>query len=351
MGDPRFEAITRRHTNHGTYDGRPLTAVDREALAGVTVDPGLRVDWIEDEHGRRALDDLVMRADALLFSRPDYRHELGQVIGSGAFGTPWLLATLGRFAVSHLLPSGLLSEVGSSSADQRSRARHHQRARGLTRGARCGSARCWSASTWKRRLRGVSLQPVSQLLRDRRDEGRPGAPSCPSPPGGRCSRSALGLRQAPRAHSPRRLAGGRAALKPAAKRHYDLQFRRPTCPTSCRHFPPARKSASRFPAASTRAPPCTGCAPRARSPSPTPPTSASPTRPDYDDIPQQGDGLRRGEGAADRMPRRSWSPRAWRPFSAAPSTSPPPAPPTSTPRRSAAPSPAPCSSSRCAKTT
>ena len=44
-----------------------------------------------------------------------------------------------------------------------------------------------------------------------------------------------------------------------------------------RAFPPARRSASRFPAASTRARPCTGCAARARFRTRTPPTSASPT--------------------------------------------------------------------------
>ena len=49
--------------------------------------------------------------------------------------------------------------------------------------------------------------------------------------------------------------------------------------TFCRAFPPARRSASRFPAASTPAPRFTGCARRARFRTPTPPTSDSPTNP------------------------------------------------------------------------
>ena len=68
--------------------------------------------------------------------------------------------------------------------------------------------------------------------------------------------------------------------------------------------------------------------------------------------PAQGAGLRRREGAADRVPRRSSSPKGI----AAHAVRRVPhlhrrRRPTSTPRRSAAPSPARCSSSRCAKTT
>ncbi len=50
-----------------------------------------------------------------------------------------------------------------------------------------------------------------------------------------------------------------------------------SCRTSCRIFPSARRSASRFPAVSTRAPRCTGCARRARFRTRTPRISASPT--------------------------------------------------------------------------
>lgn len=163
VGDPRFDAITRRHTNHGVYDDRPLSDADREALAGVHVDPGLRVDWIADDHHRRAVDDLVMRADALLFSRPEYRHELALVLGSGAFGTSWLLASIERFAVEYLasphriaaadrriVASAPLIAVISAQSDSRE--------------AQVRAGQVLERLYLEATLRGISLQPVSQLL-------------------------------------------------------------------------------------------------------------------------------------------------------------------------------------------
>ena len=60
-------------------------------------------------------------------------------------------------------------------------------------------------------------------------------------------------------------------------RHQSYDFAQ--CPRFFSLFPPARRSASRFPAASIRAPLCTGCARRARFRTRTPRTSASPTNP------------------------------------------------------------------------
>ena len=71
-----------------------------------------------------------------------------------------------------------------------------------------------------------------------------------------------------------------------------------------------------------------------------------PDEKDYDEIPRKALAVRRREGAADRLPRAARRRRASPRCSAAPFTSPPPASPTSTRRRSAAPSPARCSSSR-----
>ena len=114
--------------------------------------------------------------------------------------------------------------------------------------------------------------------------------------------------------------------------------------------PGGRRSASPSRAASTRAPRCTGCARRARSPTPTPRTSASRTN--------RTTPRSRGRRSPTARRRRAWSnagrsssPRASPRSSAARSTSPRAGRPTSTPRRSAARSPARCSSSRCARTT
>jgi hypothetical protein len=163
VGDPRFEAMLRRRTEHGVYDGTPVADVDLAAMGEVCLEPGLRLDWITDEGRRHEVDELVMRADALLLSQPDYRHELGDIIGTGAFGTPWLLATIGRFAVSYLIPTSSLAKadhkaiasspvIGVISAHRNTRESQ----------VRVGQVleRLYLEGT----LRGLSLQPVSQLL-------------------------------------------------------------------------------------------------------------------------------------------------------------------------------------------
>ena len=72
--------------------------------------------------------------------------------------------------------------------------------------------------------------------------------------------------------------------------------------TFFRVFPPARRSASRFPAASTRARRCTGCGRRARSRTRTRRTSASPTS-RTTTTSRAGAAVRRREGAPHRLPR------------------------------------------------
>jgi nitroreductase len=202
VGDPRFVAITRRHTNHGVYDGRPLTPADREALAGVTVDPGLRVDWIEDERGRRALDDLATRADALLFSRAEYRQELGQVIGSGAFGTPWLLATLGRLAVSSLLTARQLAATDHRAVES-SPLLGIISAHTDSREAQIRVGQVLERLYLEATLRGVSLQPMSQLLEADETRGDLAA-LLPEPTWHPVQPFRVGYAQEPRTHTPRR---------------------------------------------------------------------------------------------------------------------------------------------------
>jgi hypothetical protein len=161
--DPRFKVMTHRHTHHGSYDGTPVEAEHLAALSDACTEPGLRVHWITGDDSRAQVDALVMRADAVLLSNPEYRHELGELIGSGVFGTPWLLAALGRFAVSHLISASSFSQadhdalmsspvIGVICAHSNSRQSQ----------VRVGQVleRIYLAAT----IRGLSLQPVSQLL-------------------------------------------------------------------------------------------------------------------------------------------------------------------------------------------
>lgn len=163
VGDPRFEAMLRRHTNHGAYDGRPLAAADRDAMMGVTVDPGLRIDWMEAEPQRAALDALVMRADATLFANPAYRRELAALIGAGTFGTPWLLSMIGRFAVAHLASADRVA-AADRTALASSPALGVISAHANTREAQIRVGQVLERLYLEATVRGLSLQPISQPL-------------------------------------------------------------------------------------------------------------------------------------------------------------------------------------------
>jgi len=202
VGDPRFDAIVRRHTNHGVYDGRPLTPGDRDAMTGVTVDPGLRVDWLEDDQGRQAMDALVMGADALLYARPDYRNELGQLIGSGAFGTPWLLAALGRFAVSHLVSTRRMADADHK-AILSSPLFGVISAHANTREAQIRVGQVLERLYLEATVRGLSLQPVSQVLQT--DETRAELQALlPERSWHPLQPFRIGYAKEPRTHTPRR---------------------------------------------------------------------------------------------------------------------------------------------------
>ncbi|MDH4064016.1 MAG: hypothetical protein OEW19_06425 [Acidobacteriota bacterium] len=163
VGDPRFEAMRRRRTEHGVYDGTPVAAEDLTALSEVSLEPGQRLDWITDDAGRHAVDELVMRADALLLSRPDYRHELGELIGTGAFGAPWLIATVGRFAVSYLMPAASFAKADHKAITS-SPVLGVISAHTGTREAQVRAGQLLERLYLEGTVRGLSLQPVSQLL-------------------------------------------------------------------------------------------------------------------------------------------------------------------------------------------
>ena len=200
--DPRFKVLTHRHTHHGPYDGAPVEAEHLAALDDACTEPGLRVHWITSDDGRAQIDALVMRADAVLLSNPAYRHELGELIGSGVFGTQWLLAAVGRFAVSHLMPTSsyakadhkaLMSSpvIGVICAQSNS----HQAQ------VRVGQVleRIYLAAT----TLGLSLQPVSQLLQ-LQETAEAVARMLPHQACVPLQPFRLGHASPPRVHSPRR---------------------------------------------------------------------------------------------------------------------------------------------------
>jgi len=158
-----FAAIPERHTNHETYDARPLSSSDREALQQCVVEGDVVLWMTDDEAVRRAVDDLVTRADALQFADPAWREELGEWMGRGVFGTSWWMSKVGKLAVTYLnmgdsqaqtdrdlLGSAPVLAVLATDANDRAAQ------------VRAGQAleRLWLTAT----QRGLALHPMNQIL-------------------------------------------------------------------------------------------------------------------------------------------------------------------------------------------
>jgi hypothetical protein len=130
------------------------------------------------------------------------RLELGALIGTGVFGTPWLVATLGRLAVSYLMPVKSFAKADhrtltSSPAFGVICAQENSREAQV----RVGQAleRAYLAATDL----GLCLQPVSQLLQA--EETRAAlAAMLPAGGGVPLQPFRLGRATPPREHTPRR---------------------------------------------------------------------------------------------------------------------------------------------------
>lgn len=112
-GPELFEAIGSRHTNHKPYDPKPIPEDALNRLRACVVEPGISLHLADDIEVKRKADEMLNRADAILFADPAFRQELGFWIGEGAFGTPWLLAKLAQMAVSYLDVGKLVAKKDS----------------------------------------------------------------------------------------------------------------------------------------------------------------------------------------------------------------------------------------------
>jgi nitroreductase len=121
------------------------------------------VRFTEAPGRRRAVEALHATASQRLFARPEYREELGEIIGQGDLGTPWPLSRLGRLAVTSgravrrierlelaaLHSAPMLALVSAPADDHRAHLRSGQ-----------VLERVWLAAT----ALGLGLQPMSAAI-------------------------------------------------------------------------------------------------------------------------------------------------------------------------------------------
>jgi nitroreductase len=157
-----FAAICDRHANHEPYEDRPIPPRVLTSLEWYVGDD-IRLWMTDDESIRATVYALMARANAMQFVDREWREELAERIGEGAFGTPWLMAKIGQLAVTYLDLSD------ATTAQDRRRMDSAPVLAALATPTdtpiaqvRAGQAleRLWLAAT----LRGLQLQPMNQIL-------------------------------------------------------------------------------------------------------------------------------------------------------------------------------------------
>jgi hypothetical protein len=104
-----FNSITKRHTNRGLYEDRPIQPENLDKLTKYVIE-GLRVDFLKSNDIKKEIADMAANGDILQFNNPQYRKELGYWVGQGAFGQKGITAKLGKFFISHINSGKKVSE-------------------------------------------------------------------------------------------------------------------------------------------------------------------------------------------------------------------------------------------------
>jgi len=135
-----FDAILERRTNHNVYDGRAIPDEDVERLHVCSVEEDILLRTTDEPAIKRAVDEMIVRADAMQFADPAWREELGYWMGQGVFGTPWLMSKVGQLAVTYLnmgkgtakkdsellMSAPVLAVISSSTDDRKAQVRAGQ---------------------------------------------------------------------------------------------------------------------------------------------------------------------------------------------------------------------------------
>lgn len=97
-----FEYIPHRSTHHQAFINAPISAKVLSEIDSCCDISGVNLFLTESADIRAKVHDLIVRSDAIQFADPQYREELADWIGQGAFGASWLLSQIESLAVAYL---------------------------------------------------------------------------------------------------------------------------------------------------------------------------------------------------------------------------------------------------------
>lgn len=158
-----LETLLERRTTHGRFTDQPISDADVVALRACVVEPDLELTLLVAPERRRAIMALHRLAHEITLADPDFRAELAEWVGQGAFGTPWPFAQLGRAALSRPRLAHLLARMDAAAVESTPMlalisSRDDHRSAQIRSGQLL--ERLWLTAT----ALGLALQPLSATL-------------------------------------------------------------------------------------------------------------------------------------------------------------------------------------------
>lgn len=108
-----FKAIQQRRTNRQVFLPRLIPKEELMQIKAARLEQDLHLHFIANIEQKRQLARMVKAADKTLFANPDYRRELGETLGEGAFGNKWPWSRLAQFMVQRF---NLGARIGKQNA-------------------------------------------------------------------------------------------------------------------------------------------------------------------------------------------------------------------------------------------
>lgn len=163
-GQEMFDAIRARHTNRKMYQIRPIPPDTLRLLQDVCIEDGIMIQVADDLETKQKMVDLVLQTNALMFSNPAFRKELGFWHGQGALGSPLLISRICQMLITQLDLSRLQAKKDSKAVMSASVltmicSEKNDKATQILAGQ--VFERIWLKAT----ALGINLQPMTQVLR------------------------------------------------------------------------------------------------------------------------------------------------------------------------------------------